>query len=183
MNSGTMTLEVVTTTHATGTNGIEIKSGDATRTLVGMVRTNASTQFVDAAAQRFCANWYNRRIRYATNTFAAQRTTTSSSSVEISSTERAEFVFWANETVFGSISGTSGLNTSGTINSSLNIPAGSVLSNAYTLTSGSFANISLMAPAFISGEGYSYMTLFGNTVAGFTSSWSSGLNVSAQLYI
>ncbi|MEB2654919.1 hypothetical protein SOP89_26500, partial [Pseudomonas siliginis] len=54
MNAGTMTLEAVTTAHATGTNGVEQKSGDATRTLVGMILTDGSTpgQFVDTPANR-----------------------------------------------------------------------------------------------------------------------------------
>ena len=38
-------------------------SGDATRTLVGIVNTNASTQFVDTATNRWVASYFNRRMR------------------------------------------------------------------------------------------------------------------------
>lgn len=183
MNAGVMTLEVVTTSHGTAANGLEVKLGDTTRTLVGMVRTNASTQFVDTAAQRFCANWYNRRVRHGSNTFAAQRVTVSSSPVEISSTERSEFLFWANETSFANISGTNGSNGTGNATSGLALPSGSLIANVSTINAGAVVNISLMAPAFITGEGYSYITLIGAAVPGFTASWSAGLVVSVQLFI
>lgn len=45
-NAGTSTLELSTTTHAKdSTYGVETKSADATRTYVGVIRTDASTQF------------------------------------------------------------------------------------------------------------------------------------------
>jgi hypothetical protein len=45
-SSGSTVLELSTTTHAVDTDfGVEIKSGDATRTYVGVVKTDGSTQF------------------------------------------------------------------------------------------------------------------------------------------
>jgi hypothetical protein len=182
MNAGVMTLEVVTTTHATSTNGVEIKSGDATRTLVGMVRVNNSTQFVNTAAQRFCLNWYNRRVIHALNSFAALRSTTNTSNVEISTTERCEFLFWSGEGVFGTISGTTTTNApagSGVFNSALNLQASTIALATFAavvLTTG----VCVSASAFPAGEGFTYFTLFGNSVSGFTTSWSSGLVISAQ---
>lgn len=92
MNGATMTLEASTTGHATdSTTGVEIKSGDATRTLVGMART-VSSAWVDTNAQRFVESWFNRQVRYAINTFTADRSTTSASFVELNSEIRAEWV-------------------------------------------------------------------------------------------
>lgn len=97
MNSGTMTLEVVTTTHATATNGVEIKSGDSTRTLVGMVFTTGSTQFADSGASRLCANWFNRRTIFARGNFTTPRSTASGTPVELNSEIRNNFVCWSDE--------------------------------------------------------------------------------------
>lgn len=66
MNGATMTCEVVTTTHATNaTTGVEQKSGDATRTLIGMAYTATAATFVDSAAQRLVASWFNDYPRFA----------------------------------------------------------------------------------------------------------------------
>jgi hypothetical protein len=64
VNSGTLTADFSTTTHVTsstsGNVGIEIKSGDDTRSLVGLIATNASSQFNDSAASRLTRSWFNR---------------------------------------------------------------------------------------------------------------------------
>lgn len=101
MNAGVMTGELVATGHSTNTNGVEIKTGDATRTLVGMIYTNASSQFVDGSTQRFCLNWFNRRPIAAINRDDTQYTfTTSGSSAEISSNLRLSYLTWANENTY-----------------------------------------------------------------------------------
>lgn len=99
MNSGTMTLEASATTHATDTTtGVEIKNGDATRTLVGMVYMGAGTPgtFVDSVTQRFVASWFHRRRRemYAN---VSPGTKTNTSVAELSSSLQLQFVTWADE--------------------------------------------------------------------------------------
>lgn len=111
MSGSTMTLEASTTAHATdATWGHEVKSGDTSRTLVGMARIGSvAATFTDTAAQRFVASYYSRRDMRAQNgpqtvsaigTTGAERTTTS----------RAEFVTWGDESVaagiFGSVTDT-----------------------------------------------------------------------------
>lgn len=60
MSGATMTLEASTTGHATdGTTGVEIKSGDSTRTLVGMARVITGPAWQDTDAQRFVRSWFN----------------------------------------------------------------------------------------------------------------------------
>ena len=63
-NSGTVTADYSTTGHATSTTagnvGTEIKSGDDTRTLIGMIRTGASG-FLNTADFRGVISWFNRR--------------------------------------------------------------------------------------------------------------------------
>jgi hypothetical protein len=53
--------EVSTTQHATHTNGVEIKAGDPTRTLVAAVWRDPANGFQDTAFARNLANWFNRR--------------------------------------------------------------------------------------------------------------------------
>jgi hypothetical protein len=65
MSGGAMALELSTTGH-TPTNGVETKTGDTTRTLVGMVRTNASSQFVDDATNICVLSFFNRRASWVT---------------------------------------------------------------------------------------------------------------------
>jgi hypothetical protein len=62
MVGAVMTLEAVVTGHSPdATTGIEIKTGDATRTLVGMARPIAGPAWADTLTQRFVISWENRR--------------------------------------------------------------------------------------------------------------------------
>ena len=96
-NAGTLTLERSTTTHATDTTtGYEIKSGDATRSLVGMARVVSGPSWADSETQRFLLSWFNPRLISLANQFTSQVTTTSTSWVELSSSEgRVEFLIWS----------------------------------------------------------------------------------------
>lgn len=54
-------LEFSTTGHSAGADGTEIKTTDSNRTLVGMVRTDSSSQFGDHALYRGVRSWFNSR--------------------------------------------------------------------------------------------------------------------------
>jgi len=98
MNAGTMTLEASTTTHATDTTtGMEIKSGDATRSLVGMARTITGPAWSDLFAQRFVASYYNRRPIEMRAVLASNQAVSSATFGEISTTLRLEFLQWLGE--------------------------------------------------------------------------------------
>jgi hypothetical protein len=100
MNAGTMTLEASTTAHATdSTTGIEIKSGDATRTLVGMARPTTGPAWTDATNQRFVVSYFNRRPLHCQAVLGASTGTSSTSGVELSTTLRNEFLGWADSAV------------------------------------------------------------------------------------
>ena len=64
VNAGVLTADFSTTGHSTSTAagnvGTEIKTGDDTRSLIGMVRTNASAQFVNTVKSRLVISWFNR---------------------------------------------------------------------------------------------------------------------------
>ena len=100
MVSTTVTLEASTTAYAiqTGT-GVYTKSGDVTRTLVGMARTTSGTAWADSATQRFVLSYFNRRNKNLANNFTADRTTTSATFVEMNTEIRCEFVTWEDESI------------------------------------------------------------------------------------
>lgn len=99
-NAGTPVIDFSTTGRATdATTGLEIKSGADDRLLIGMVKTNASSQFADSYAERWTISWLNREIRTARAALAGNRTTSSTSLVEVTATnaERPQFLCWAGE--------------------------------------------------------------------------------------
>ena len=98
MVAGVMTLEASTTGHTRDTTtGVEVLSTDATRTLVGWARTNASTQWVDSLTQRFTLSWFNRRPLALRNTFTADKTRQNATLAELDSAMRLEFGSWGQE--------------------------------------------------------------------------------------
>lgn len=115
-SSGTLTLEASTTTHATDTDtGVEIKSGDATRTLVGMVFMDAGTPgtFVSSATKRWCVNWFHRSNLDLVNTYSADRSSTSTTFAELNTEIRLQFLTWADEAVFVCVEGSAQTDSSG----------------------------------------------------------------------
>ena len=117
MNSGTMTLELSTTGHTTGSTtglvGIETKTGDTSRTLVGMVATNASSQFQDGGSVIGVLSWFNRRRRVISNYFTTARSTSSTTAAELASEIRCTFICWADELVTARANGGAYTTTAG----------------------------------------------------------------------
>lgn len=104
MDSGTMTLEASATAPATHTDGTRIKTGDATRALVGMARPVTGPAWVDGVTQRFVRSWFNRSPIRMENGFTAQRSTSSTSLIELNTEIRSEFLIWEDEVLSASIS-------------------------------------------------------------------------------
>ena len=105
MSGSTMTLEASATSPATGTDGITIKTGDSSRTLVGMARPVSGPAWVDSATQRFVRSYFNRQAVVGRGSFTANRTTTSTSYVELNTEIRVEFLIWEDEGVLAAIIG------------------------------------------------------------------------------
>jgi len=109
-NAGTLTIDFSTTGHATdattGNVGVEIKSGDNSRTLIGMVYTNGSSQFSDTQQFRGLASWFNRRLRSLVGISTSNAQTSSTTSwVELDASKRAVFVTWADSDILTYIGG------------------------------------------------------------------------------
>jgi hypothetical protein len=87
-----------------GNVGVEVLTGpQEDHTLVGMVRTNASAQFVDSTTQRFVRSWFNRRSVVA-ETGGINNTYGGGTPIPIS--PLAEFMIFAGETVQATANGT-----------------------------------------------------------------------------
>jgi hypothetical protein len=79
ISGGNVTLSASATAYATDTTagnvGVRIKSGDNAFTLVGMIYTSASSQFVDTATNRQVLSYFNRLDRYLFGTASNYSTT------------------------------------------------------------------------------------------------------------
>lgn len=100
MSSGTMTLEASTTAPASdSTLGYKIKTGDTSRTLVGLARTSSGTAWVNSGTQRFVRTFFNDPGVGGASDFSGNPTYSSNSTGEVQTNIRVEFLSWADELV------------------------------------------------------------------------------------
>lgn len=167
MSSGVMALEASTTTHAPHTDGVEIKSGDPTRTLVGALYTNAANQFVRSQSYIGLINWFNR-VSLGLAQAATTSTFSSASMAEITQTDRISFINWQDESVKVAVSGTMNLGAAATVQ--YNVYVNGVINRLSNggATNVTGANIPCEHPGNISvNEGVlNYTTVFASTTAG-----------------
>lgn len=115
-SSGALALEASATGHVTDSDfGVEVKSGDATRTLLGMAYMGAGSPgtFIDSETRRLLANWFSRRLRDLHGTYSADRSFNGTGAfADINSEISLEYLSWADEAVLmaaaGSVSNSSG---------------------------------------------------------------------------
>lgn len=106
MSGATMTLEAVTTVPTTdATTGVEVKTGDATRTLVGMAYVTTGPAFLDNATNRHVVSYFNRRARPLTVSLATSATMTDTSFAVVSASLELSFLTWGDEPVDVSVNG------------------------------------------------------------------------------
>lgn len=184
MNAGTMTLEASTTARATdSTTGIEIKSGDATRTLVGKARIITGPAWADTDAQRFAISWFNQKPRriYSTNAGSPSNNTTTPTALMTS----MEFLTWGECCVPASFVGSVANNTiNGASLTGLAIDSTSALSHSPVIMQ-AYAN-NAQGPAtgsttFVPSEGYHYINLLGYVTAATNGTWSAGIEMSGSV--
>lgn len=183
MNGAAMTLEASTTGHSTdATTGVEIKTGDASRTLVGMAHVVAGIAFADTAKLRLVRTWFNDPGIAGAGYFSASRSTASTASfVELGSDIRNEFLIWAGEICVCSSSGISTASAADRINSVAagfdgvsNLEIGSYCAGYGAIgASGIGIPYAFSFPKAGLSEGYHYATLAGKVSAG-TGTWSGG---------
>jgi len=157
---GNVTLEYSATAYAvSATNGMPLKSGDSTRTLVGMARTSSG------GAWEFCRSYYNDPGTVATNTLASDTTTASGTYVEVSSSLRTGFLVWADETIDVRVMGMQS-GTYLTIAFDGTTADSNMFSGDGSSSAGNYAPIGINYPKRGLSEGYHYATLLFRDGAG-----------------
>lgn len=178
MNSGTMTLEASATGYATDSaTGVKIKSGDSTRTLVGMAYPVTGPAFADSATQRFVRSWFNRGAVASKGAFTTARTTSSGTFVELNSEIRIAALLWAGEVWFvrftGSATSTTTANTSQICDIAFD---GTTPEGAGSIHVNNNGNEYGNSHAYIEktglSEGYHYATMIGFSGSG-TAAWNA----------
>lgn len=159
------------TSHATDANsGIEIKSGDATRVLVGAVYPNAGPVFADSASNRLVASWANRRPRQLSNVFSTPRSTSSASYVEINSEIRSNFISWG-DGIYAAYAGSAYGATVNTFGGpSIDSATSSFPATVQNVTSNP-GNTMSTAGYIATTEGFHYLTYMGASAG--TSTWNT----------
>lgn len=167
-------LEASTTGHSTDTTtGMEIKTGDATRTLVGMVRPITGPAFADTTAQRFVASWFNRRPNSATN-FGTGVGVGGTSFGELSTAARCELLSWAGDGMQMALAATVSQNSmNATAETGIGVDSTTVSSTEESrwqaYVNGALGSLSLSQPTIPAlAEGYHYFTPLGRVNVGGT---------------
>lgn len=185
-NSGTVTADFRTDgnghiTDTTGGNeGVEVRCStgttpDPTRTLIGIIRTNAASQFANSNTQRLLRSWFNQVSVPFSNSLSGQTTTVSTTGVEISAAIRCEMVVWATDVITASLLGS--MQNSGVQKSYASIGwDGAITSAAYNSVCGGVAGIATPLGVVESkslSEGYHYVTHMGSTDASGQASYGT----------
>lgn len=176
MADGVMTLEASTTAYAVqaGT-GLAIKSGDVTRTLVGMARPITGPAWQDTTTQRFVRSYYNDPGSILTGAFTGNRSTGSGSQTEINQEIRIEFLSWSGEAV--QVLGQGNCNNTQEFRYcysaiSFDGVGNGALSSVQAPIDGGGDGFSCSATSNSLSEGYHYATLLGQVSAG-TGTWNN----------
>lgn len=175
--AGVLSIVVSATTHAPlAANGVEVMFGDATKTLVGAVWTNASSQFADAVGLRNVATWYNRSGKAIYGITPSTATIGSGSSGEISALWRVEAVVWGDDAPNMNIMGyTQNSAQGGGVNNSTFFGLDGVAQALGTRTPSATVNtpdgVSLSLNVVVA-EGHRVFSPFGSATGG-TGTWSA----------
>jgi hypothetical protein len=178
-NAGVLTIDFSNTiAPAVDTvSGLKIKTGVATRLLIGMVRTNASSQFADAAATRQVISWYKRRGIAGSASLTTARSTTSTSYVEVNAEIQVKFLTWAEEAVAAQFTGNASNDTSAQFHVT-KITLDGIVTDVCTEVVAHAGganhrdNVTCAGQASLT-EGYHYMTV-GVKVQANTGTWHAG---------
>lgn len=180
-SSGTTLLRYGTTgllPHAAeATYGIEVASTDSRLTLVGMIRTNPSTQFSDSLAERYVNSWFNRKGLVCFSSFNGNATTTVTSFQELSTNVRCNFINWTSQAITVGTQGTASCPAGDAAVTSVNFDttAGAEPVGIYISVGGSTSITITGSIGFSYGknlvEGYHFATITGRTLTTGTATW------------
>jgi hypothetical protein len=185
-NAGVPTLESLVWTDNTNRataltlqNGVYVKSGATTRRYMGTIYASGANTTEDSNAKRYVWNNYNRIIREFLNTFTADRSTASTTYVELNSEIRCQFVIGVAEdaVVFG-VNGSCGSAVSA--NQIYKTAIGfdgttqeAGFQNCYTVPANINSGAAVSSAPKVGLLGFHYATVLGATSAGNSTAWHS----------
>ena len=161
--------------------GVEVKTGDPSRTLVGMVFTNGSAQFQDSSQFRWVASYFRRRNKELRTSAVAglNPSTGSPSPVALHGNWHTHFVNWVDETFFVTCTMYAFNNTVGQradlhIGFATTFAAASVASvgAGHQQTVASNVHSVTTSAGFFAGDGSFYVTPMGSAPGGGISTYS-----------
>ncbi len=175
MSGATLTLEASTSSHSAQANtGVQIKTVDSSRTLVGYARPITGPAWADTLTQRFVRSWFNQQGIHGNNHFTSNRTIASTTFIEINTEIRVELLTWEQEQVNlnlnASVTG-SGIGVIAAANVSVDGVTQDARVDKY-INGGTPHTVSASISTNLS-EGYHYITTLGATSVG-TSTFSGG---------
>lgn len=173
------TLEPSTIVPTTDPHGISIKTGDATRTLVGMAYLLVGPVFSDSPSTgRLVLSYFNRVGKEVSQRILSPVSTTSAGSTIISTALNCPFLTWGDECVMCSADGgVRGSNVNATMYTGHSFDGN--LSGELNGTYVQAGVINYDYPVALSlykvglSEGYHYSTLLGNVTGGYTATWAA----------
>lgn len=173
MNAGAMTLEASVTGHTTNaTSGVEVKSTDATRSFVGL-GFGPTGAWADTATTRYVRSFYNRMRSFLKNAFAATRSTTSTSLVEVNSEIRCKYLAFADDVVAAQFQARVGASAAGNrVGSAIGFD-GSLGTGVELVPDGTGAYPVTVNDARQQSEGCHFVTMMGIVSTG-TGTWAQG---------
>jgi hypothetical protein len=160
-------------------SGIAVKSGDATRVLVGMAKTDATPHFNQSDGLLNVVSYFNPKPLRSRTTFSTDRSTTSTSFVELNTEIRNSFVNIEGRPVQYAITGSS-YNSTANQNSTTGI-AFNGTTPEQEVSSGVSSTTNASCPISIFGyktgltDGSNYATLLAEVPAN-TGTWKSATN-------
>jgi len=188
MSSGTMTLEASTTGYGVsvtnGNDGCPIKTGDDTRTLVGLTRIITGPAWVDTAAQRFVRSYWNRQRVNVVGSLDTTSTETNVSSYIEKTVSKAEFVCFSDDGVLGGFYGMATNSTQPFLGMQIFADGGAVgpALDWNILSAGSRTVYNPMLPMNF-GDGYHYISFALRALGGGTVTLATYTGMQAQALV
>lgn len=180
------TLEASTTVPVLDSStGVQIKTGDTTRSLVGWARPTTGPLFIDTPIKRFVRTWFNReRIPVQlSNAFSTTKTSVVTAAfAEVDISIRVEFLAWANEIAILALNGYVFNNGAFRTYTGISFDGGTPESGASSVVFGTNGGPpGVTVHKLFTTNGYHFATLAG-VVAGGQGSWEgSGSGVFTTL--
>jgi hypothetical protein len=170
---GFLTLDPPSTMgYAIASNGMPQKSGDVTRTCVGMCSTDSGGLFKNQDGFLLVRTFFQRQLVRSRTSFSADQTSSNGTLQELSNTIRNSFLVWAGENVEFAMTGS----TSGaTAVTAMSFDGGAAEIEA--VVGNGAAGLGLSGIKIGLSEGIHFATLFGAAPSGAT--WRSSLSGTA----